>query len=216
MSFFKGKFKAVIFDMDGVIANSEPIHMKAMNMVLSKWGVQLSWEQYMPYIGVDDIRTWMDARDRYGLDFEVEDAVRAFAAQAEDYFRNAEEIPIVEGIPELLDRLNEENIVCGLGTASSPYIISMTTRFLRNRHLLSAIVSGRDVENSKPAPDIFLKAAKLLHMQPGECAVVEDSSIGIAAAKNAGMFCVGHANPTSGNQDLSGADTIVHAIGELL
>lgn len=77
------------------------------------------------------------------------------------------------------------------------------------------IVSGDEVQNSKPSPDIFLLAAKLLCAMPNECLVIEDSENGVKAAKLAGMKCVGFKNPNSGNQDLTLSDTVVCSISEI-
>ncbi|MBM6691396.1 HAD-IA family hydrolase, partial [Fusobacterium mortiferum] len=79
----------------------------------------------------------------------------------------------------------------------------------------TTLISGEDLPHSKPAPDIYLKTAKMLNIAPSDCVALEDSKNGSIAAKSAGMYCIGFANPNSGNQDLSAANIIVNKITDI-
>jgi HAD superfamily hydrolase (TIGR01549 family) len=216
MSFFYGKFKAVIFDLDGVIIDSEPIHMHVMNTITSQWGKSQNWEEYVRNIGKSDEHIWTDLKNRLQLDMDVDQLIELYCVKLTEYFLQSENIPIVEGIPELLDVLHKEDIACAVGSASSHTNIGLTLKHIKNKQYFKAISSGDDVKKSKPAPDIFLHAAELLQIQPEDCAVIEDASHGVQAAKTAQMYCVGYINHTSGKQDLSNADKIIYNIRELL
>jgi beta-phosphoglucomutase-like phosphatase (HAD superfamily) len=88
-------------------------------------------------------------------------------------------------------------------------------RKLKIEHLFDAVVCAEDITHSKPHPEIFLKAAERLREMPENCLVIEDSKLGVEAAKSAGMKCIGFRNPNSGNQDLSKADVIVDDFAKL-
>ena len=216
MSFFKGKFKAVIFDLDGVIIDSEPIHMEIMNGILGQWDVKVPLEEYDTYVGKREVKVWGAIKKNYGLSYEIEEIIQQNALKITEYFEKATEVPIVAGIPELLDALHAEGISCAVGSSSSLTNIQLTLNHIPNKQHFKAIVSGSQVAHGKPYPDIFLKAAETLGVAPADCAVIEDSEAGMQAAKRAGMYCIAYLNPTSGKQDLSVSDKIVHAITELL
>lgn len=216
MSFFKERYKAVIFDLDGVIINSEPIHMEVSNSICCQWGKPHTWEEYAQFIGKTDEKIWSIIKQKYQLDLDVDQLVAVYSKKLTDYFLQAEELPMVDGISELLKTLHDENIKCAIGSASSHTNIMHTLNKIQNKEYFIAIASGDDIKRGKPYPDIFLRAASLLKVLPEDCAVIEDSACGVQAAKRAGMFCVGFRNPTSGNQDLSRADKIIGNMNELI
>ena len=216
MSFFKGSFKAVIFDLDGVIVDSEPIHMEVMNSICSQWGKPHTWEEYEEYIGKNDEAIWAQIRKRYNIPYEVKDLIKLYNEKLTEYFKTSNSIPIVKDVSKLLDILRQESILCAVGSASSRVNIHLVLNHVKERDCFKVIASGDDVGHGKPAPDIFLQAAKGLDVDPKDCAVIEDSAIGVQAALNAGMFCVGFLNPTSGKQDLTQANKIIHMMSEIV
>ena len=121
----------------------------------------------------------------------------------------------IKGIPELLANLKKDGIAIGLASSSEKAFIEMVLEELGIRGYFQAVVSGEEVERSKPEPEIFLRAAELLNVDPADCLVLEDSRHGVEAAKRAGMKCIGYQNPNSGPQDLSRADKIVHTLENL-
>ena len=216
MSFFKGIFKAVIFDLDGVIIDSEPIHMQVMNSICRQWGAPHTWEEYAGYMGKSDVAIWSEVKERYHVQADVDDLIKHYSEKLSEYFRASHDIPIVKGVAHLLKELRQEGILCAVGSASSRVNITLALNHLENSDYFEAIVSGDDVSHGKPSPDIFLMAAKQLKIAPKECAVIEDAVLGVQAARNAGMYCIGFKNPTSGEQDLSKADKIIYDMAELI
>ena len=121
----------------------------------------------------------------------------------------------IDGIRELLAELKALNIPAAIASSSPPVFIKAVLRKFDLLDHFECVVSGEEVERGKPAPDVYLKAAELLGVKPQDCMVLEDARHGVAAAKAAGMKCIGFVNPNSGNQDLSQADYVVHAVSEV-
>ena len=216
MSFFRGKFKAAIFDLDGVIVDSEPIHMDVMNNICSQWGRPRTWEEYKLSIGKNDERIWTELKERYNIDLDVQELIGIYNVSLTEYFTTAKDIPIVKDVDTLLEVIRHEEILCAIGSASSRTNIELVLNHVRGKDLFKAIASGDDVRNGKPSPDIFLLAARMLNIDAHECVVIEDSACGVQAALRAGMYCVGFNNPTSGDQDLTQANMVVNSMAEFI
>ncbi|RUS45828.1 HAD family phosphatase [Cohnella sp. AR92] len=206
--------RAFIFDMDGVIIDSEPIHFEMDIATLRHYGITIAPSELERFVGMTNPEMWATLKTELGLPSTVSEIIDYQLGAKIDYLRTAAIAPI-EGIPELISELKQRHLKIGLAS-SSP--IRFIEEVLRKFHLLEdfdCIVSGEEVERGKPEPDVYLEAAKQLGVEPQDCAVLEDSRNGIRAAKAAGMFCIGYANPNSGNQDLSQADRIVQTIRDI-
>jgi HAD superfamily hydrolase (TIGR01509 family) len=130
------------------------------------------------------------------------------------YFASLPQLTPIEGSRELLEGLHGR-VRLALASSSSPEIIDLVVDRLAIRGFFDAVVSGQSVRRGKPDPDIFLRTAFLLGMDPSACVVIEDSANGVKAAAEAGMACVGFRSPNSHGQDLSGADLVVEDFGSL-
>jgi beta-phosphoglucomutase-like phosphatase (HAD superfamily) len=203
--------KAVIFDMDGVIIDSEPFHWDVNKKIFNDLGIGVSQDEYRQYIGSSNTNMWTDLKKRYGLYPPLEALVSMQGSGNIDFLRENKFGPIT-GITELLFDLKKNDIDIGLASSSPHAAIEIVLKKFAFESYFSVVVSGEDFKNSKPAPDIFLKAALLLQISPDKCVVIEDAAHGVAAAKAAGMKCVGFANKNSWGQDLSRADLIVDDI----
>lgn len=207
-------FRAVLFDMDGVIIDSEPLHMKAFQVAMSNYGLELSDEYCYQFIG----RT-----DRYMVEvlikeWNLSDSVEKVLQLKSNILENLEKVegyPPVPYVKQLIKNLYENKIKLAIASSSPMSAIQYTAKTQGLTSYFAEYVSGTEIEHSKPAPDIFLKSAKMLDVDPVECLVIEDSEHGVAAAKAAGMTCVGFFNPNSGNQNLSKADIIVEGFEEI-
>ena len=120
--------------------------------------------------------------------------------------------PPVNGAVQLVKNIKENGYTLAVASSSPPHKIKRNVEMLKISECFDKLVSGENVANPKPAPDVFLKAAKAIGVAPKECIVIEDSDNGCKAAKAAGMVCIGYANPNSGNQSLSKADYIVESL----
>ena len=202
--------KAYIFDMDGVIYDSEPIHARAKQQVLAEYGIDISAERLATFVG-------RSSRDFYGTMVEENPACgvswQELAKKKHDLYRKLltedRSIQAIPGVRELLERIKAAGYLIGLGSSSTMEMINLVLNRFDLKKYFSAVVSGDELPRSKPDPLIFLTVAEKLGVAPTDCVVIEDAGAGVAAAKAAGMYCIGYNNPNSGPQNLSGADMIV-------
>jgi haloacid dehalogenase superfamily, subfamily IA, variant 3 with third motif having DD or ED/haloacid dehalogenase superfamily, subfamily IA, variant 1 with third motif having Dx(3-4)D or Dx(3-4)E len=206
--------KAVIFDMDGVIIDSEPFHWEVNKQIFKLLGIRVSKKDYRKYIGSSNTNMWTDLKARFGLLQPLEDLVKMQVNGNIDFLRENQFGPI-EGITGLLRGLKKNAVAIGLASSSPDGAIDIVLRKFKIENYFSIKVSGEDFKKSKPAPDIFLRTARLLRVPPAQCVVIEDSAHGVAAARAAGMKCVGFANKNSWDQDLSKADLIIDDLRKL-
>jgi beta-phosphoglucomutase family hydrolase len=205
--------RAVIFDMDGVIVESEHLHIKAEQQTMLKYGVRISAEELHTYTGTTAEFMFTELIKKYKLNTTFE---RVFDEKEEFMFKLLEkETRPTKGVIELLKKLKRKGIKLGIASSSHRKLIEYILRRLNIVRLFDFVVSAEDIANSKPNPEIFLRSARGLRVEPVECLVVEDAKLGVEAAKNAGMRVVGYRNPNSGDQDLSRADMIVDDFAKL-
>ena len=206
--------KAVIFDMDGVIIDSEPFHWEVNKKIFKMLGIRVSKNDYKKYIGTSNTNMWTDLKSQYNLPQSLQKLVEMQGSGNVDFLRENKFGPI-GGIAELLSDLKKDSIDIALASSSPSVAISIVLNKFHFKNHFSVVVSGENFKKSKPAPDIFLKTAELLHVSPAQCVVIEDSTHGIAAAKAARMKAIGFANKNSWDQDLSRADLIIDTINKL-
>lgn len=206
--------KAFIFDMDGVIINSEPHHVEVEIATAKRYGATITEEDLAEYTGMVSEDMWGRVKEKHGLSGEIREILEHAHSEKLKRLKESDLTPI-KGIPELMQRLSERNIPMAVASSSPRgYIEAVLQKFNIEDHFTS-IISGEEVEQGKPAPDIYLETASVLGVDPAECVVLEDSHNGARAAKAAGMKCIGYAAPDAGDQDLTIADTIVQSIKEI-
>jgi beta-phosphoglucomutase family hydrolase len=204
--------KAVIFDMDGVIIDSEPAHHEVCKKMFRELDINMTDEEYLTrYIGTSNTDMWGMIKEKYLIQESIQELVIRQTEGCLKQLKESNEVPI-HGVRELLEELRDKRIKIGLASSSAMETINVILDKFNISSYFSAVVSGENLEKSKPDPTIFLVAAKLLSVNPNECLVIEDSSHGVTAAKKAGMKCIGFRNPNSGSQDISHADLIVDSI----
>jgi beta-phosphoglucomutase family hydrolase len=198
--------RAVIFDMDGVIAETEHIHIEAEKQTMLKYGIKISEDELHKYTGTTARSMFTDLIKKYKLDTTFD---RIFNEKERTLFKLLDEdVQPTKDVIDLLHRLREIGIKLGIASSSHKRLVEYVLKKLKIIHLFDSVVSAEDVMNSKPDPEIFLLSADRLKVNPAECLVVEDSKLGVEAAKKAKMKCLGYQNPNSGNQDLSNADLV--------
>lgn len=207
------KIKAVIFDLDGVIADSEQISGKSTAQVLGKRGIMLTDDERRLAFGRRSPDIFSDALRARGIGFSEADIETMVEEKNAIMLRSMKAglkaIPHSIGLVKLL---SGKGLKLALATSSHTKKMEMEVSKLGIKGLFSAVVTGSDVSRGKPDPEIFLLAAKRLGVPPPECAVIEDSSFGVQAAKAAGMFAIGFESRNSPGQDLSAADAAVKDI----
>ncbi len=206
--------EAFIFDMDGVIIDSEPLHFDVDRQVLEYYGHSITQEQLEGYVGMTNPEFWSILRGEYGMSQTVEEIIEYQLGIKLGVLHAAQMEPI-PGIRELLAELRRGGIPRAIASSSPRVFIEAVLDKFGLRGEFDFVVSSEEVPRGKPSPDVYLRAAELLSADPARCVVLEDARHGIAAAKAAGMACIGYVNPNSGNQDLTQADLIVDEIGHI-
>jgi HAD superfamily hydrolase (TIGR01509 family) len=206
--------KGVIFDMDGVLVNSEPTNQEACRLLLEEYNKELSDELYKTFIGSTEKNLIKTLLKEYMIPLTEEEFLVEMRRRRRLLFER-DGYEGIEGTPELLKNLKAGGMLLAIASSSSMEVIEEVTESLGIGEYFDLLVTGESVEHPKPAPDVFLKAAHQLGLEPSECIVIEDSNNGVRAAVAAGMACIGFENPDSGEQDLSKADIIVLGFEEV-
>ena len=206
------KTKAVIWDMDGVIADTAQYHFKAWLEVFKKRGVTLTEDGFKRNFGQ---RNDTITRTVLGKDISPGE-IESVATEKEESFRKRarNRLKPLPGAVELIKSLREYGFLQALGSSAPPENVQLITRKLNIETLFQAIVSGREVKEGKPSPLGFLLAAKKLGVEPQNCIVIEDAIAGVAAAKKAGMHCLAVTN-TNPRTSLKEADLIIDNLKEV-
>lgn len=183
------KIKGIIFDMDGVLVDSEPVMAKASVLGMADYGVQAKPEDFVPFFGTNDETYFGSVVRMHGGTYTPEIAERIY----DIYCKIAPtEIFTFPNVPETLQKLHMKGYKTAIASSSIKRKLDVNITSAKiNLESLDAVVCGSDVVNKKPDPEIFLKAAAKLGLAPEECLVAEDAISGVKAAKAAKMCCFG-------------------------
>lgn len=191
--------RAVIFDMDGVLVDSEPFHVAIEKRQFELNRLIISDEEHQHYMGVASDVMWHSIAKQHPLPLEVEELIEQNKAESIRFFRELEEIPVMPGVKDVLEELKRRNFPVAVASSSFHEVIELILDRTGLRGYFQQVVSSKEAGKSKPEPDVFLLAAARLGVAPEQCLVVEDSFNGIRAAKAAGMRCIAYqgqgANP---------------------
>ena len=202
--------KAVLFDMDGVLVDTEPEYVRTDLRLAKRFGVPLTRQEQARYRGVNAAEMWAELVRKYGCDADPAELTRLEYEHMDEYYHEGALKPIPASVG-LLKRCAKAGLKVAVATSSSGANATDVVRRLDLGPYVQAISVKEAAGRSKPAPDIFLLAAKLLGVDPAECVVIEDADKGIDAAKAAGMEAVGLLTPGA-DQDLSGAAFVVRSL----
>ena len=206
--------KAVIFDLDGVIADSEPLSGRATDMVLGKYGIRLTPDEKLRAFGRRSPDIFSDALRARRMDGDI----RRMVSEKDEILISliSRGLRKICNSVEAVEQLRRKGLLVALATSSHREKMEMELKQLGIEEMFPVKVNGDEVSRGKPDPEIFLKAAQRLGVKPPECAVVEDSTFGVMAAKAAGMLAIGFDSPNSPGQDLSPADHVLSDLSGLL
>ncbi len=179
---------AVIFDMDGVLLDSEPLHYEAVRQILAEQGVDFPLEDYFRYLGTTLTSTWDDLCERYPITMPFE----AFEARynADVLIQYQAGAPLIRGARELVRRLSEAGIPIAVASSSHREWVEAALTGAGLREFFEQTTAGDEVSKGKPSPEIYLKAAEKRGFDPAECIAVEDAPAGVESAAAAGMRVV--------------------------
>jgi len=204
--------EAVVFDLDGVLVDSEPIHFRAANRVLSRYGASIAADEYSSFIGLGETATWQAWRVRSGIADSVEMLVAAHTeARLKEIAAGVDPIDVAV---ELVRQLHASGMRLAIASSSTRRVIDALLLALGLDGTFTVRISGEDpeVRASKPAPDVYLAAAARLGITPAACLAIEDSGPGVLAAKRAGMTCIAVPNRWTADQDFSHADVVLESL----
>ena len=207
--------KAVIFDMDGVIVNSEPLHHLAYKKMFEEFQLDVSNSLYESFTGQSTHTICKQLCEIFNIYEDPNLLVQSKRKHFKVIFDNDTSFQMIDGALELIQNYFDNKITLVLASsASMTNIERIFEKFDLNKYFKSKI-SGADLKESKPNPEIFVKAAKLSGHSKDECIVIEDSTNGIIAAKSAGIYCVGYNSFNSKNQNYDNADLVISSLNEI-
>lgn len=207
--------KTVIFDMDGVIVDTEPVHHYAYHQLFDQLGITVTPEMYASFTGNSTKNIFQKLKTKFELSQSVEELVQAKRDLFNAAFDHKEDLTLLDGVEHLIKELKANDIQLILASSSAKVTIQRVFNRFQLFPYFTHIVSGEDFPQSKPHPAIFQEAVRLSQHQAHECIVIEDSTNGIAAAKGAAVFCIGYDSFHSKNQDYSQADWVVKHFDDL-
>lgn len=181
--------RLVIFDMDGLLFDTEPIYYKSMKREIEKIGYDFPFDTYKLLVGIPDLESDEILQKKYGEQFSIQQVIEAYHAGFKEIIKN-EGLMIKPGAEKLLDFLDEKGIKKCIASSSNLEIIKNFLAITGLTNRFDFYVSGEEVERGKPHPDIFLEACHRGNAEPKECLVIEDSLNGLKAAVSAKIKCI--------------------------
>ena len=207
--------QTVIFDMDGVIVDTEPVHRYAYYKQFAELNIEVTEAMYTSFTGFSTRNTFQTLKEQFQLEQEVEDLIQRKRSIFNDAFDTKEDLELLEGVRALIEDLFQNGIQLIVASSASKVTIDRVFTRFELHDFFTHIVSGEDFPKSKPHPAIFEHAASLSVAPKENCIVIEDSTNGVKAAKAAGIFCVGYNSEHSKDQDLAEADVVINHFNEL-
>lgn len=207
--------KAVIFDMDGVIIDSEPLHHKAYYDMFNEVDIKVSKEFYESFTGQSTINICKRLCDHFSLIESPETLVGIKRKHYKQFFESNSDLTLIDGVLDLIKEYHSNGLTLVLASSAAMTSINQIFERFELEQYFVAKLSGGDLKQSKPHPEIFINAVQASGYSKNECIVIEDSTNGIEAAKGAGVFCVGFDSFHSKNQDYSKADLVIKDFNEI-
>lgn len=207
--------KAVLFDMDGVIVDTEPLHRKAYFRMFAELGIEVDEAFYSTFTGRSTQSVCGSIIERYGLSLSWQEVASIKRTYFKNYFDTDPDFDLLPGVLALIKHYFENGIKLVLASSAHINTINWVFEKFDLEKYFVAKISGADLKESKPNPEIFIKAAELADTQREHCMVIEDSTNGILAAHRAEIFCAGYRSEHSTGQDYSKANIVVDVFSDL-
>ena len=201
--------KAVLFDMDGVIVDTEPLHHKAYQMMFNDFEIKVSESMYHGFTGQSTRSICEFLCEHYILKAKPIDLEKTKRAHFTKLFFEDPDLHLINGVEDLIKNYHTNGLTLVVASSASMFTINNVMKRFKLDTYFKDKLSGADLKASKPHPEIFINAAKAARVSPTECFVIEDSTNGIIAAKEANIFCIAYKSENSKDQDYSRADLLI-------
>ena len=199
----------IIFDMDGVLIDSEPAYFEVEKKIFKFLGLNISRVQHETFVGMAMPLIWEIIKRENELSYSKEELIKMHRDGIYNHFIKSKDLLPIKGVKELIINLKRAGKRVIVASSTNRELIEIILRKIDLISYFDNFSGGDEVQKAKPAPDIFLLAASKSGVNPDNCLVIEDSKNGVLSAKAAGMKVIGFINPGSGNQDLSLADLVI-------
>ncbi len=205
----------VIFDMDGVIVDTEPIHRYAYFKHFEELNIDVSEDLFNSFTGNSTKNVYEKLKIKFNILHPTIDLVARKRAIFNDAFDTKEDLNLLDGVEKLIIDLHQNGIQLLVASSASKITIDRVFSRFKLHSYFNHIVSGEDFEKSKPNPAIFEHAVALSQSKKENCIIIEDSTNGILAANAAGVDCIGYKSEHSKNQNLTTANLIIEHFDEI-
>lgn len=207
--------KVIIFDMDGVLIDSEPVYLEINLKMFSELGIEMDDDDYKALVGMPSLPMWTMLKKKYNFDKDVNEIILSEKNKMIEILDSGIISKPMDGISDLLTELKSAEYNLSVASSSAKDNIELVLKKIGITEYFEFIISGEEVVNGKPDPEMFLKVSEKFKVSSSECIVIEDSTNGINAAISAGMKCIGFKNNESNHQDVSKADIIIQNFEKL-
>lgn len=205
----------VIFDMDGVIVDTEPLHKKAYYQHFGELGIEVDAELFSRFTGKSTRNVYQMIKEIFKIDTDVEALIQRKRTIFYGLFDSDPALQLLDGVEDLVKNLHSANFQLILASSAAKSTINRVFKRFDLFPYFSHLVSGEDFPESKPNPAIFIEAQRLSGNVKTSCIIIEDSTNGILAANRADIFCVGYKSANSKNQNYELADMVIQHFDEL-
>lgn len=206
--------EAIIFDMDGVLVDSEYTYFQSKSQILKEAGHEVEESYHFQFMGTTSEYMWEQMKQEFSLPLSVPEYVQKMTDLRQAMIKR-DGVRVIPYVQDFVKKLSEAGLKLAVASSSSLAEIKVNLAEIGLAEYFSEVVSTEEVKHSKPAPDVYLAAAERIGVEPENCLGIEDTKNGAGAVHNAGMVCVGFANPVFPPQDLAAADIVVSSFAEL-
>ena len=205
-------YQGILFDMDGVLVDSEPLFHKAVNVMVERCGAApiTEAENSRYLLGTTIEQTWIQVKKLRDIPQTPAELLHGYNAVVREVLRS--DLTPRPGVPELVAEAKRRGLPIAVASSSLHEWVELKLSIIGLSDAFPVKLGGDDIQNGKPAPDIYIKAAQMLELAPSQCVAVEDSPIGLAAASASGAYTVCTLTDSTRHLDLSAADVIIETL----